>query len=130
MAKQRVVLNYLPDHLRTFDLPKLEALDTITDPTMRQRLMERYDKILQRTVSDMMTVQLATMEAHMNESENKFNNDMGKFKSDQVHGPTYKRLTKTMTNIMDRYITNQNQRVLTIYKIQCRFFGKAPTDMN
>ncbi|UJR29607.1 hypothetical protein I4U23_017155 [Adineta vaga] len=130
MLKQRIVHNYLPDNIRTFDLPRPEALDAITDEHMRLRLIERYDKILQRTISDMTSVQLATMEVQMNETEKKFNNDMAQFKADQVHGPTYKKLTKTMCDIMNRCFTNQSQRILTIYKIQLRFFVKAPTDMN
>ncbi|UJR12966.1 hypothetical protein I4U23_017140 [Adineta vaga] len=97
---------------------------------IRQRLIERYDKILQRTVSDITSVQVATMEAQMNENESKFNNDMAKFNSDQIHGPTHKKLTKTMCNIMERYFKNQSQRILAIYKIQLRFFVKAPTAMN
>ncbi len=130
MLKQYVVNNYLPDDLKTFDLPKLESLNTIIDNNMRQRLMERYNKTLQRTISDIMSVHIAIAEVQMEEKETKFNNEMAIFKSNQEQGPTYKKLTQTMCDIMNRYFTNQSQRILTMYKLKLRFFVKAPTDMN
>ncbi|CAF1665182.1 unnamed protein product [Adineta ricciae] len=130
LLKQYVVKNYLPDYLRKFQLPKLDAIDTIADPNMRQRLTDRYEKILQRTVSDIMSVQISTAEIQKEQTQKKFDNDMATFKVNQVHGPVYNKLTKVMCDVMHKCFTNQSQHILTVYKLKLRFFGCAPTEMN
>ena len=130
ILKQRLVYNHLPKSFESLQIPEPISLHTIVDRNIRQRLTERCEKILQRTKSDMMAVYIATQEGKMNEYRMKFETDMTEMKQDQRRGPTHKKLTQTMVDILERRFRNNNERLISLYKLKMRFFGKAPTVKN
>ncbi|CAF1290998.1 unnamed protein product [Rotaria sordida] len=128
ILKQRIVYNHLPTSFHTLQIPVPISLDTITDTMTRQHLKDRCEKILQRTKSEMVMVYITTAEAKMNEYEKRFNTDLAKMKENQCSGPSHKKLTQTMLNIMERRFQNINERLTCLYKLKLRFFVKAPTE--
>ncbi|CAF4019594.1 unnamed protein product [Rotaria sordida] len=64
----------------------------------------------------------------MNEYEKRFDTDLAKMKENQCSGPPHKKLTQTMLNIMERRFKNINERLIYLYKLELRFFVKAPTE--
>ncbi|CAF2761252.1 unnamed protein product [Rotaria sp. Silwood2] len=98
ILKQRITYNHLPLSFDTLQIPAPKSLNTIDDRSLRQRLTDRYEKILQQTKSDMMMVYIATAEAKMNENEKKFDAIMVKMKRNQNSDlPDYK-LTQTISD--------------------------------
>ncbi|CAF3376490.1 unnamed protein product [Rotaria sp. Silwood2] len=130
ILKQRIVYNHLPQSFESLQIPAPISLDTITDTYIRQRLTDRYEKILQRTKSEMMMVYIATVETKMNEYQKKFDIDLAKMKENQHTDPSDKKLTRTMLDIMERRFKNINERLMCLYKLKLRFFVKAPTVKN
>ncbi|CAF4263916.1 unnamed protein product, partial [Rotaria sordida] len=130
ILKQRIVYTHLPTSFHTLQIPVPISLDTITDTMTRQHLKDRCEKILQRTKSEMMMIYITTAEAKMNEYEKRFDTDLAKMKENQSSDSSYKRLTQTMLNIMERRFQNINERLTCLYKLKLRFFVKAPTVKN
>ncbi|CAF4063435.1 unnamed protein product, partial [Rotaria sordida] len=128
ILKQRIVYTHLPTSFHTLQIPVPISLDTITDTMTRQHLKDRCEKILQRTKSEMMMIYITTAEAKMNEYEKRFDTDLAKMKENQSSDSSYKRLTQTMLNIMERRFQNINERLTCLYKLKLRFFVKAPTE--
>ncbi|CAF1468680.1 unnamed protein product, partial [Rotaria sordida] len=128
ILKQRIVYNHLPQSFESLKIPPPISFDTITDTMTCQRLKDRCEKILQRTKSEMMMIYITTAEAKMNEYEKKFDTDLAKMKENQCSGPSHKKLTQTMLNIMERRFQNINERLTCLYKLKLRFFVKAPTE--
>ncbi|CAF3050590.1 unnamed protein product [Rotaria sp. Silwood2] len=98
ILKQRIVYNHLPQSFESLQIPAPISLDTITDTYIRQRLTDRYEKILQRTKSEMMMVYIATVETKMNEYQKKFDIDLAKMKENQHTDPSDKKLTRTISD--------------------------------
>ncbi|CAF4488794.1 unnamed protein product [Rotaria sp. Silwood2] len=130
ILKHRIVYNHLPQSFESLHIPTPISLDTINDRNIRQRLMDRCEKILQQTKSDMMIVYITTAEAKMDQYQKKFDTEMAKMKENQCTGPPDKKLTLTMLNIMERRFKNINERLMCLYKLKLRFFVKAPTVKN
>ncbi|CAF1571120.1 unnamed protein product, partial [Rotaria sordida] len=130
ILKQRIVYNHLPQSFESLKIPPPISFDTITDTMTCQRLKDRCEKILQRTKSEMMMIYVTTAETKMNEYEKKFDTDLAKMKENQCSGPSHKKLTQTMLNIMERRFKNINERLICLYKLKLRFFVNAPTVKN
>lgn len=64
-SKQRIVHNQLPNTLDALQVSPPSSLTTIQDEQIRQRLMDRHQKIIERTKSDMMMIEIAGEEANL-----------------------------------------------------------------
>lgn len=125
ILKQRIVYNHLPSTFDSLRIPLPISLDTISDERIRQRLTHRHEQLLQRTKSDLMIIYIKTAEAKFEEYRKIFDTDMAQYKENQRSGPSHKRLTRTMIDIMERRFANINERLICLYQLKIRFFVKA-----
>ncbi|CAF0800758.1 unnamed protein product [Adineta steineri] len=130
ILKQRLLYNHLPDSFETIHLPEPVSLETIQNNTMRQRLTEQYNKILQRTKADMFTMYIATEQAKADECVKEFDRDYAEMKETQSTGSPHKRLTPTMLQLLRKRVQNINKHLIHLFNLKTRFFDKAPTVKN
>ena len=127
VLKQRLLHNYLPTLFDSLDISSALSIHTIQEEVTRQRVRNRYEKVLQHTNSEMMLIAMAVAEARMNEAQKKFDRERSTMKEDQQSSATYKKLTPTMFYLLERRFQNNNQRLMRIYKLKLHFFVNAPT---
>jgi len=108
-------------------MPLPKSINTINNEIIRQRLIDRSEKVLQRTKADMIQIYIEIEENKMNEYTMTFNTYMNQMKEDQISAPVHKKLNPTMINIMNRRFKNIDERLLSQYKIKSHFFVQAPT---
>ncbi|CAF1480676.1 unnamed protein product [Adineta steineri] len=130
ILKQHLLYNHLPDSFETIHLPEPVSLETIQNNTIRQRLTEQYNKILQRTKADMFTMYIATEQAKADECVKEFDRDYAEMKEIQSTGSLHKRLTPIMLQLLRKRLANINQHLIHLFNLRTRFFDKAPTVKN
>jgi hypothetical protein len=130
ISKQRIMHNQLPNTLDALQVAPPSTLNTIQDEHIRQRLMDRYQKLMERTKSDMMIIHIAAEEAKENEHRTNFDLKMSQMNELQRSGPPHKKLIRTMLDVLDRRFRNINDRLEQLYKLKIRFFVKAPMIKN
>ena len=130
ISKQRIVHNQLPNTLDPLQVPPPTTLHSIQDEHIRQRLMDRHQKIIERTKSDMMLIQIAGEEAKLNEYRTNFDTEIAQMNELQRSGPPHKKLTRTMSNLLERRFKNIDDRLAHLHNLKIRFFVKAPTIKN
>ena len=130
MLKQRLAYNHLPALFNSLHVPAPISLDTINNENMRQRLQDRYEKILQRTKYDMMLVYVMTEETKLTEMKVKFDADLSQMKEYQRTGASFKKLTESMIRIMGEGFKNIDERFHSLYQLKLRFFEHAPMIKN
>ena len=126
LLKQRVVHQQLPTTFDSLRISMPISLQTLEDEHLRQNLIDQYEKLIQRTKSEMMIFYVKAEEAQMNEKNKKFDTDLAQMKHDRSHGSPDKKLTDTMLEILKRRFQNINERLIKIYKLKLHFFVKAP----
>ena len=62
-SKHRIIHNQLPNTLDSLQVAPPSTLNTIQDEHIRQRLIDRYQKLTERTKSDMIIIHIAAEEA-------------------------------------------------------------------
>ena len=130
ILKQRLLYNHLPESFESLHIPEPITLDTIHSGTMRQRLSEQYYKVLQRSKSDMLRVYIATEQVKADQYISEFDRCYEEMKEDQRTGLSHKKFTPTMRQLFQQRLTNVNQHIKYVYKINIDFFAKAPTGKN
>ncbi|CAF4772188.1 unnamed protein product [Rotaria sp. Silwood1] len=130
IMKQRIVYNHLPKSFESLRIPAPISLETVTDRTIRQNLLDRCEKILQRAKSDMMMVYTTTAEAKLDQLDKKFDSEMTRMKQNQRSRVSHQILTETMLEILERRFKYINEHLMRLYKLKLRFFVRAPTVKN
>lgn len=130
LLKQRLAHNHLPKAFDLLAIPPPISINSIHHDNTRQYLMERCEKILQRTKSDMMLVYTTTAEHILSEKEKIFENNMISMKRRQQNDSLDEKLTQKMMDILEKRFKNINERLLCLYKLKIRFFVSAPTIKN
>lgn len=130
ILKQRLTHNHLPNEFNSIPIPSPSALITIEDTNIRQCLQDRYEKIVQRTKSEIMLVYIAVAETKMNEYRKYHDILTNKMKDIQRTGPIHKQFNETMLNLLEERFKNMNQHFINLYRLKIRFFDKAPTILN
>ena len=127
LLKQRVAHHQLSSLFESFQLPPPAALETIEDQANRQRLIYRYEQLIQRTKSEMMVIHIRAAEMKMDESNKQYDADFKDFYQKQRASHSTTKFTQKMFNIMDRRFQVVDERLKTLYDLKVRFFVKAPT---
>jgi hypothetical protein len=129
LLKQRIVHNSPPKSFDSIDhLSSLASIDRIHDPTVRQRLSNRQEKILQQTKMEMIAILITTAETTMRQCQKEFDVAMTKLWHDYRHSSSDQRLTKSMIDLIDEHFTNITERFQAIYNFKLKyFFFQAPT---
>lgn len=130
ILKQRLAYNHLPSSFESLRIPEPISLSTIENETIRQRLNERYHKVIQRAKSDMLNVYIATEQVKADEAVKKFDQDYEEMKYFLRSGPTHEKLTPTMLTLLQKRLKYTNEHIIHLYDLKIRFFAKAPTDKN
>jgi hypothetical protein len=128
--KQRIFYNQLPYAFDSLQLPAPVSLDSITDSTIRHRLLQRCERIIQQTKSDMMAIYIAVTEADMRECQNKFDRDMDRMKRVQDDPVSSQKLTSSMVILLRRRLSNITEHIKYLYDLKVHFFVLAPTVVN
>lgn len=130
ILKQRLLHNHLPKSFESLQIPASIELNKINDPKLRQQFSEKCKKILQRTKSDMMIVNVAIAEAKVKELTEKFDKDMHDMRDNQLIAASHQRFSQQMMSIMEQRFKILNERLLCLYKLKLRFFELAPMAKN
>lgn len=127
LLKQRIAHHYLSDLFTSFQLPPPPALETIVDPSLRQRLTYRYEQLIQRTKSEMMMIHIRTAEIKMDDYNKAFDADLKKFYQQQRFSDVSARFNTRMVVLMEERFQRIDERVQLLFDLKVRFFVKAPT---
>jgi hypothetical protein len=130
VLKQRLVYNHLPSSFESLHIPEPITLQNIEDDAVRQRLSERYHKVLERTKSDMLQVYIATEQAKADQCIKEFDREYAEMKENLRIGPTHKKLTPSMLQLLQKRLTLINQHIMHLYNLKIDFFAKAATGKN
>jgi hypothetical protein len=95
ILKERLVHNHLPSTFTSIEIPLPIPLTAIENNEIRQRLSERYDKILQETKSKMMLMYIAVQEAQAEGYQQIYDRDHAESEN-LTSTESYKRLTPTL----------------------------------
>ena len=117
----------LPTSFKSLQLS--DTFDTINDVNIRQRLSNRYEKIIQQIKSDLMAVVIAATERKMYESQKKYDLAVAQMWRDNRKLPPDQQLTQTMVDLIERRAKNISEQVKCLYdfKMKHHFFVNAPT---
>jgi hypothetical protein len=122
-----VLLNQLPESLKSIKISLPPLIDTVNDIYIRQRLQDDHRKIIEQYKSEMMTVFIKIAEAHMAETQKLFDKEMAKMCQDDQSLPVHLRFTQIMLNLIESRLANMNEKVQCIYKYKMyHFFDKDP----
>ena len=130
LLKQRVLHNQLPQPFQTIQLPVPPGLKTIRNENHRQRLTDRYDKLLQRTKSETIMVHLEIAEIKLQEIQETFDAQMNRIKHGQGSLPVHVRFTPKMIDVVKRRFQLYEKRLSHSYESKLHFFVSAPTVTN
>lgn len=129
LLKQRVAHHQLSPLLDSLELPAPPTLETIGDASLRQRLVYRYEQLVQRTKSEMMLLHIRTAEVKRDEANIEYEKHL-KLCYHPLPKPNYEtmsRFNRALTEIMTARFKLIEQRLQTLLQLKVRFFVKAPT---
>lgn len=127
LLKARVIHQQISPIFTTFQLPPPSNLDSIQDSTIRQRLTNRYEQLLQRTKSEMMLIHIQTAEMKMHELFKEFHNIQKEFFVKLRASHASKPMKDRINSFIDRRYKLIQRRLQTLLDLKVRFFVKAPT---
>jgi hypothetical protein len=130
LFKQRVLYHHYSDLFTSVRIPEPQALTTVRNDDVRQRLIYRYEQLLERTKADMLMIYIRTAEAKMEEYTEKFDSDYERFEQQQRIYLHDGKFTNRMSEIMEQRFKNIDERLQIIYDLKVRFFVEAPTVKN
>ncbi|UJR29606.1 hypothetical protein I4U23_017154 [Adineta vaga] len=130
LLKQRVAHQHYSDLFHTVRIPAPLTLTTVQDKDVRQRLIYRYEQLLERTKSDMLVIHIRTAEAKMEEYTQRFDMEYKQFEQRQRAYLADGKLTEQMCHIMKQRFKNIDERLQTLYDLKVCFFVNAPTVKN
>ncbi|CAF4412371.1 unnamed protein product, partial [Adineta steineri] len=84
--------------------------------------MNRHEKIVERTKSDMIHVYVIVAEIQMNEYTMKFDTDMAQMEQDQRAALDDKQFNEPMLNIIKQRLQNIDERFRCLYDLKLHFF--------
>ena len=118
LLKQRVVHQHYSDLFLAFRIPEPPALLTVQDRDVRLRLRYRYNELLQRTKSEMLTIYIRTAEAKLEEYTAIYNEDCAQLRGE---------FSPTQNEVKEDRFRNIDERLEKLYDLKVRFFVEAPT---
>ncbi len=128
--KQRISYHRPPPSFDSMNLSLPTSFQTIDDPTLRHRLLDRQEKILEQTKIDMMAVMMTGAEAIQRQCQKEFDTEMTKLWQDYRKFSSEQRITPVMMDLIDERFNNVTERIQSIYHFKVNyFFLEAPTVM-
>ncbi len=128
LLKQRISYNKPPNSFHSIDLNLPTTFQNINDATIRQRLLDQQQKIIQQTKTDMMAMLINGAEANMRDCQTKFDLEMAELWKNYRTKVNDQYLTKSMIELIDERLVNITERFQLIYNYKMKyFFFKAPT---
>ncbi|CAF3908765.1 unnamed protein product, partial [Adineta steineri] len=128
LLKQRLLYRCLPEMIANIQLPVPTSLASIQNEKTRQRLMNRHEKIVERTKSDMMHVYVIVAETQMNEYTMKFDTDMAQMEQDQRAALDHEKFNEPMLNIIKQRLQNIDERFRCLHQLKLHFFRANSED--
>jgi hypothetical protein len=123
--------NTPPNSFHSIDLNLPATFQNINDATTRQRLLDRQEKIIQQTKTDMMANLINGAEANMRDCQTKLDLEMAELWKNYRTKVNDQYLTKSMIELIDERLVNITERFQLIYNYKMKyFFFKAPTVTN
>jgi hypothetical protein len=101
------------------------SITTISSSVIRERLSERYIRIIQRAKADLMDVLTSAAEAKKVDCENNFHQETAEIWKNQRAMPVQERLTPLMLKIIEQRQKNIVECLKYIYDLKDKFFLKA-----
>lgn len=119
ILKQHVFYKVFPVAFDSFRVPLPSQMDFIADTSLRETFHNRYERIIQQTKSDMMSIHIAVAEAKMRQCRHDL-----KSQDDLYNNQGW---TNEMISLKQRRFKDYEERILRIYNLKMNFFVKAPT---
>ena len=127
LLKQHIFYKQLPYEIKSLQIPTELIIDPVVPVNVRCHLQNHYQKIIQKTKSDLLTIHIAIAEACMREWQNQFNNHTDRMKRNQDERDMFsdERLTPIMIEIMQRRFKFITERIQRLYKLKVDFFHQS-----
>ena len=129
ILKQRIFHKKPPSILNSLDSTSIRTTTTtMDDANFQQRFVDRQEKILQQTKTDLMVVAIASTEAAVRRYQKYFDYEMAQLWDNYRTTTNERRLTKSMIDLMDEHLKLITERFQLIYNFKNKsFFSQAPT---
>ncbi len=128
LKQRRLIQQHLPEPLNSVQLPlplPPFSLDSIIDEKSRQNLLGRYNKIVEQSKLEMMTLYIAIAEVKMDECQSKFDRDILLEMTPNPHSMTInQRLNQSMINIIQRRFKNMDERFEYLFNLKKQYLDK------
>ena len=122
LLKQYVFYKQFPPSVnQQYRLPIPKDLQTIIDPSIRSTLLNRYERMIQQTKSDLILIHLSIAEEKLRQSREIFEQHQ-----QQLHEQHF---TFEMIHVLERRFKDDEERLQRLYQLKLNFFVKAPTMM-
>lgn len=127
--KQRAQYGYLPEPLQSLQLPLSTSFNQITDPQIRQILLDAHMNTNKQTKVQAMEIYLRMAEVQMRENQMKFDQDISRIKSSD------RPLTLLMVDVIEKRFRTIDERLQHLFNLKIRFLEeqtkqKKPASFN
>jgi len=116
--KQRVFYNKPPTALNSIPI----SIPASTDENIQQQLLNQHEKLIQQKKIDIMALLLFRAETKLVEYQTLFNNEWSKMKENHRNLVKDKGMSTTLTNLIDKRLTNITDRWRDIYNYKLNFY--------
>ncbi|CAF1471345.1 unnamed protein product [Adineta steineri] len=127
LLKFGLLFKKLPKSLEILETSLPTSITTISDSTIRERLSNEYQRIIQRTKADLTDILRSAMEAKSIDCEKKFEQETAKIWKDQRQLPTHERLSPVMLKLIEQRQKNIVECLKYIYHVKSNFLVQAPS---
>ncbi|CAF1265411.1 unnamed protein product [Adineta steineri] len=122
-----LLLKKLPKSLEILEVSLPTSITTISDSTIRERLSNEYQRIIQRAKANLTDVLRSAMEAKKNDCEKKLERETAEIWKYQRQLPTHERLSPVMLKLIEQRQKNIIECLKYIYHLKNNFLVQAPS---
>ncbi|CAF1336804.1 unnamed protein product [Adineta steineri] len=127
LLKFGLLFKKLPKSLEILEVSLPTSIITISDSTIRERLSNEYQRIIQRAKADLTDVLRSAMEAKSIDCEKKFELETAEIWKGQRQLPTHERLSPVMVTLIEQRQKNIVECLKYIYGVKDNFLVQAPS---
>ncbi|CAF4285090.1 unnamed protein product [Adineta steineri] len=127
LLKFGLLFKKLPKSLELLETSLPTSITTISDSTIRERLSNEYQRIIQRTKAVLTNILRSAMEAKSIDCEKKFEKETAEIWKDQRQLPTHERLSSAMVTLIEQRQKNIIECLKYIYELKDNFLVQAPS---
>jgi hypothetical protein len=126
LFKFDLLFKRLPKSLELLEVSLPTSITTLTDPVLRERLSNDYQRIIQRAKADLLMVLTTASEAKRNDCQRKFDREIAEIWKNHRQFPIDERLTNVMVKLIEQREKNIIECLKRIYHLKGTLFHRVP----